>query len=73
MQDYIRYKVPQKSIKLQEFTPDPRKDKSLAVSQRETSHTNAPKNSTQITTEIRPTPTSSAAYQHNRYLYPVHE
>lgn len=46
-------------------------DKSLVIFQRETSHANATKNSTQITTDICPTPTSSAAYQHNRYLYPT--
>jgi len=60
-----------KSDKSQVFTHDPWKDKSLAIFQRETSHTNTPKNSTQITTDIRPTPSSSAAYQHNRYLHPI--
>lgn len=61
----------QKSKKLQVFTTDQRKDKSLAIFQRETNHTNAPKNSTKMTTEISPTPTSSTAHQHNRYLHPI--
>ena len=61
----------QKSEKLQVVTPDPRKDKSLAIFQRQNNHTKEPKNSTQITTEKRPTPTSSDAHQHNRYLHPI--
>jgi hypothetical protein len=62
-----------KSKELQVFTTDPRKEKPLAIFQRETNHTNALKNGTKMTTEIRPIPTSLTAYQHNRYLYPVHK